>query len=128
MTVMAIGDPHIKSLDFNDQYLTCHGFEYFNNKTPIDNLDEGVYDGTLAAKTIVLISNEMFSLEGKLARWSPDSKGTYFTKVCSTSSNRQKHHEFMGKLLISAISYLHMKTCVVCPRGPRVIFHLKCCH
>lgn len=76
----------MKSLDFHEEFVTCNALDYFNTQVEQDNdTDERIIEGTLAAEPTLLIANEMFSLEGTLARWSTYVEGTYFTSVCIKS-------------------------------------------
>lgn len=78
---MAIGDPHIKSYRQNGDYQTCNALEYFEGAEKMQILSRRRREADLAAESILLLSNEWFSLRGWLTRWSAEVNGTYFSRV-----------------------------------------------
>lgn len=84
---MAIGDPHIQSLDYPGEYQTCNALEFFGLDTKQEEearngtLDRDIKNGTRSAADTVLLSNDHTIVTGTLARWSSGIEGTYFEKV-----------------------------------------------
>lgn len=84
---MAIGDPHIQSLDYPGEYQTCNALEFFGLDAKQEEealngtLNEDIQNLTRAASDTVILSNDHTIVTGTLARWSSGIEGTYFEKV-----------------------------------------------
>ena len=97
VTVMVIGDPHVKSFEKNEDYETCNELQYFaKTKRENETMAEEYYPtgnqtstskmnhttgAQHAEEPVILISNERFTIEGMLSRWSPNLNGTFFSEV-----------------------------------------------